>query len=210
MTLDPSEKAAIVSEVEAAIVAKARANGAPLVLSVERFEEKKLDSYRPVLQFLAGLLAFCLTLIVALIAGLDPDNDYAINSLLSLVLIGISITAALATIAIGLLQWAKSRRAGDATKGRVLTWLGGFGGVLAVVLGVVTVAACVYGASGILQRHCVGVPGDMAIDAFSALVKTERPHDAQEYAQARAHDCFDDGDLASSAAWAIIAATLGK
>jgi hypothetical protein len=210
MTLDPSEKVAIVGEIEAAVVAKARASGAPLVLSVERFEEKKLDPYRPVLQFLAGLLAFCLTLIVALIAALNPDNDHATNALISLVLIGIAVTAALATIAIGLLQWARSRKAAGENKGKALTWLGGIGAGLAVQLGIVTVGACVYGASTILQRQCVGVPEDMTIDAFGALVQTERPDDAQEYAQARSHDCFEDGDLASSAAWAIIAATLRK
>src|SRR5882672_5922475 len=105
MALTDDEKREISTAVATGVVSKLKETGSALIVGVERAapaEAKKLDPYRPALHFLTGLLAFCLTLIVALFAALDPDKGHAVNALVSWVLSGIAATAAVGTVAIGL------------------------------------------------------------------------------------------------------------
>lgn len=202
------DQMAIANAVEKSILEKGQTAGGPLILTVERPEPKVLDPFRPLLQFLAGLLAFCLTLIVALFAALNPDKGYAINALISWVLIGISITAVAGTIAIGLLQWAKSCKA-SLKPDQDLAKNGRDAAIITVVFGGLTVLACVVGALVVAERQCIGKPTDGVNDTeLTDLLKVQQENYARGYAEARARDCFAEGDLASSIAWTKIARKL--
>ena len=211
MALTEEEKRAVVATVETEVVKKLAATGSPVVVAVERTapppaEPKKLDPYRPALHFLTGLLAFCLTLIVALFAALDADKGPAVNALVSWVLMGIAATAAVGTIAIGLLQWAKSRSPDTFND------LGKFGAgvaIVAVLCGVGTVLLCVRGALIVAEQNCIEKPVEgIGETVLTQLLVKNQGARARSYAEARAHDCFAAGDLASSAAWSKIAAAL--
>jgi hypothetical protein len=192
--------------VEDGVVKTLKETGAALILPVERAapaEAKKLDPYRPALQFLAGLLAFCLALIVALFAALGADKGHAINALVSWVLAGISITAVAGTMASGLLQWAKSSSPDKMGRGSIA---GVILAVVTVLCGAATVYVCADGALKIARQQCIAKPAEgLGNDALITLLKTQQGIVPRAYADARSRDCFAAGDLGSSAAWAEIA-----
>lgn len=214
MALSDEEQSKIAAAVATAVVRDLKATASNVVVAVERTapaapEPKKLDPYRPALQFLTGLLAFCLALIVALFAALGADKGHAINALVSQVLMAMAITAVVGTVAIGLMQLAKTLSPDK------LNWLGGFSAVVAlvaVVCGGRAVVQLITGATTIAERYCVAKPAEgiseTALNQFWKGQSAETRDYARAYASARASDCLAAGDLASSAAWARISGTL--
>lgn len=215
MALSADEQTAIVKAVEDGVIRKLTESSAPLVVAVklaaadQADDKAKRDPYRPLLHFVTGLLAFCLALLVALFAALGADKGPLINSLVSWVLMGMAATAAIGTVAIGVLQLAKTLSP-DTFSG-----LGIFGALvagLAVLCGGYTVWLCIDEAKIVAGRYCIAKPAegmsDPVLTQFLKAQKEPWQTFVPAFAQARAHDCLILGDLAASAAWAKIATTI--
>lgn len=106
--------------------------------------QQRHDPFRPLLQFLVGLLTFCLGILVGVFAALPKEGQKLLpisEETLGGVLTAISISALAATVAAFGTGVARMVRAeSDCVKG--LLWFFGFA---AVAFGAVAVAYCVRG-----------------------------------------------------------------
>jgi hypothetical protein len=198
MALDDAEKASIVAIVRTEVVNELKAAGKLVILPPPASAPKENDPYRPLLQFITGLLAFCLALIGALFTALGTDKGYAVNTLVGGVLAGMIVTAGCGTVAALALQLAKSKglKSFDGI-GAIGVW----GTGIAVLFGVATV---VYAADHIRTMPavpCVTVAQGVDERTLRDLLAKNQKMQASAYAEARAKDCFAAGDLFSSAAW---------
>lgn len=213
--LSKADRDAIIQSVEAGIIKKLHEPDGPLIVAVDvtaakLAKEPKRDPYRSILQFLTGLLAFCLTLLVALFAAIGSDKaSHAVTTLVSWVLMGMAVTAVIGTVAIFLVQLSK---AFFPDKFGWPAWFGVAASVGAVIVGGVTVLYCVRGGMVVVEQHCVAKPmdgiGEPALFDFFNKQKEDWRNYTHAVAMARMRDCIATGDLASGAAWARIAGAL--
>lgn len=197
MALDDAGKASLVAVVRTEIVNELKTAGKLVVLPIAS-APKENDPYRPLLQFITGLLAFCLALIGALFTALGTDKGYLVNTLVGGVLAGMIVTAGCGTIAALALQLARSK---GLKSFEGIGVFGVWGAGIAVLFGIATV---VYAADHILKMPdvpCVKVAQGVDEQTLKDLLAKNQNMQASAYAAARAKDCFAAGDLASSAAW---------
>lgn len=202
------EQKAIAAVVQAGVVRELKESGNLVILPPlppAAPVPKDHDPYRPMLQFIAGLLAFSLTLIVGLFAALGIDKGHTANTVVVWVLIGMIAAASFGTIAALLLQGGKSRSPDKFGR------LGQAGVVAAVVAVVLGVAAAGYGVCRLWQMSdvaCIKVAEGIGEQALRDLL-AKNGKDAK-YAEGNMKHCFATGDLVSSVAWAKVAAGPAK
>jgi hypothetical protein len=117
-------------------------------------KQRQADPYRPYIQFLIGLIAFSLAVITAVFAALPRPGAYVSApglKMLGGVLIWISLTAVVATLAALSIQAAKSWHLRKLSGGTQKLWHFVLACLVPVATGFVAVMYCIRGGSAYLS-----------------------------------------------------------